>query len=249
MATRCAVLRTQNAGSAPPTAEADHVAETSFGIWFLNTETWAVHVLLRAVNDLERLIPQRRAGYPVIVDVGCGWGRSFELLRQRFAPQRLIGIDVSAEMLQASAAQAASQGIAVELHQANSAQLPLPDQSVDMVFCHQTFHHLVDQHGALSEFHRVLKPGGLLLFAESTRKYIHSWIIRLLFRHPMEVQKTAEEYLALIRNSGFTVAPESVSYPYLWWSRGDLGLLERALRIRPPAQREETLINLVARRA
>ena len=27
-----------------------------------------------------------------------------------------------------------------------------------------------------------LKPGGVMLFAESTRRYIHSWIIRLLFR-------------------------------------------------------------------
>jgi ubiquinone/menaquinone biosynthesis C-methylase UbiE len=63
------------------------------------------------------------------------------------------------------------------------------------VFCHQTFHHIVEQEAAMAEFFRVLKPGRVLLFAESTRRYIHSLPIRLLFRHPMEVQKTAEEYI------------------------------------------------------
>jgi ubiquinone/menaquinone biosynthesis C-methylase UbiE len=184
----------------------------------------------------------------VIVDVGCGWGRSFELLQQRFAPRSLIGIDVDPQMLGAAAQTVARQGIAVELHQASSAHLPLPSQSVDMVFCHQTFHHLVEQEAALAEFRRVLKPGGIMLFAESTKKYIYSWIIRLLFRHPMEVQRTAEEYLAMVRAAGFEVAPSAISYPYLWWSRGDLGIFERWFRIRPRAGHEETLINLVARR-
>ena len=35
-----------------------------------------------------------------------------------------------------------------------------------------------------------------------------SWIIRLLFRHPMEVQRSAEEYLARIRDAGFTLPQE-----------------------------------------
>lgn len=124
--------------------------------------------------------------------------------------------------------------------------MTLEDDSVDLLFCHQTFHHLIEQEEAIQEFFRVLKPGGVLLFAESTKRYIHSWMIRLLFRHPMEVQKTAGEYLALVRSAGFQVAPQSISYPYLWWSREDLGLMERVLRIKPNAVREETLINLVA---
>ena len=155
-------------------------------------------------------------------------------------------------MVEAAAREAAglrtAGGAPAEVVQASSAALPLPDASVDLLFCHQTFHHLVDQDAAIAEFFRVLKPGGMLLFAESTRRYIHSWIIRLLFRHPMEVQKTAPEYLALVRAAGFVVPDAQVSYPFLWWSREDLGLVERALRIKPPAVREETLINLVATR-
>lgn len=228
-----------------PGPVAPHIPESRFGVWFLGTETWAVHVLKRALDDLERLMKVRRRR-PVIVDVGCGWGRSFKLLSERFEARHLIGIDIDPAMLVASAAEAARHGVAVELRQGSSSQLPLADQSADMIFCHQTFHHLIDQEDAIAEFHRVLKPGGQLLFAESTRAYIHSWIIRLLFRHPMEVQKSADEYLALIRRAGFVVDADAISLPYLWWSRADLGIGERVFGIAPPTEREETLINLVA---
>jgi ubiquinone/menaquinone biosynthesis C-methylase UbiE len=222
------------------------VPESRFGVWFLGTETWAKHVLERALKDLEGLIENRRASYPVIVDVGCGYGRSFEMLNERFRPVRMVGIDVDPKMIATSGREAARQGLAVELKQASSSSLPLPGESVDMVFCHQTFHHLIYQHDALREFHRVLKPDGVLLFAESTRKYIRSWIIRMLFRHPMDVQRTAAEYLAMIRDAGFEIRPQSVSYPYLWWSRADLAIMERWFGIAPAADREETLINVVA---
>ena len=215
-------------------------------MWFLGTETWAKHVLQRAVNDLEGLIEDRRESYPVIVDAGCGYGRSFQMLNERFHPTRIVGIDVDRKMLATSRKEAARRGIAVELKQASISCLPLSSASVDMVFCHQTFHHLIYQHHALREFHRVLKPNGVLLFAESTRKYIHSRIIRMLFRHPMDVQRTAAEYLAMIRDAGFEIRPRSVSYPYLWWSRADLAIMERWFGIAPAADHEETLINLVA---
>lgn len=223
-----------------------HVPETEFGKWFLRTETWTVHVLERALADLQRLMPGREGGYEVVADVGCGFGRSLPKLHQRFAPQRLIGMDIDPEMLKESGKEVAQHGIAAEFICCSSSSIKLEDNSVDLLFCHQTFHHLIDQEAAIQEFFRVLKPGGVLLFAESTRRYIHSWIIRLLFRHPMDVQKTAPEYLAMVRNAGFTVPDSAVSYPFLWWSREDLGLLERALGIKPPAVREETLINLVA---
>jgi ubiquinone/menaquinone biosynthesis C-methylase UbiE len=220
---------------------AAYVPETRFGKWFLRTETWRVHVLERAIRDLLRLIPEPRTSYPVVVDVGCGSGYA-----QRFTPQQLIGVDIDPEMLAAAGHEAARAGVAVRLMESSSTRIPLPDGSADLLFCHQTFHHLVEQEAALAEFLRVLKPGGVLLFAESTRRYIHSWMIRALFRHPMDVQRTAPEYLQMVRAAGFVVPESSISYPYLWWSRGDLGVLERWFGIEPPATREETLLNLVA---
>jgi SAM-dependent methyltransferase len=223
----------------------EFVPETRIGFWFLGTETWAKHVLSVALDDLEGLIPERKASYPIVLDVGCGQGKSFRLLIEHFSPQRLIGVDADEKCLQHARVEAAKENIPIELRHRDIAALDVPDSSADLVFCHQTFHHLTQQQLALRQFYRVLKPGGLLLFAESTRAYIHSWIIRLLFRHPMHLQRSAAEYMAMIRAHGFTFDPCNVSLPYLWWSRPDLGAFE-FFGFGFRAQREETLINLAA---
>ncbi len=221
------------------------VEESRFGVWFLGTRTWHVHVLKRALNDLERLLQPRAERYPVILDIGSGYGKSLSELAARFAPERLITVDADpAARLRAAEAIARSR-VPVEWHSANAADLPLADGSVDLVFCHQTLHHIVAQAAALNECLRVLKPGGVLLMAESTSAYIHSWLIRLLFRHPMQVQRSAADYIAMVRRAGFDVRPDAISLPFLWWSRPDLGIKEW-LGMRVPAQREETLVNLVA---
>ena len=228
-----------------------YVEETRFGFWFLRSHTWQHHVLRVAINDLRGLFSESLPANPVLLDAGCGQGKSFRHLHQTFAPQRLIGVDADPHSLELSAAEAARQGFDVELIGSDCATLNVADASVDLLFCHQTFHHLVEQEKALAEFYRVLKPGGYLLFAESTEAYIDTWVIRWLFRHPMQVQKSAAQYLEMIRQQGFEFGERNVSYPYLWWSRSkDFGLLERfgLRRPKPFGEREETLVNVVARK-
>lgn len=237
--------------SRPQYLSDSYVEETRFGFWFLRSHTWQHHVLRVAIDDLRNLFDGELPVAPVLLDVGCGQGKSFKHLQRVFAPSRLLGTDADPHSLQLSAEEAARLGLEVELRGSDCAQLQFADASVDVLFCHQTFHHLVEQEQALAEFYRVLKPGGYLLFAESTEAYIDTWVIRWLFRHPMHVQKSAAGYLQMLREQGFVFTPRNVSYPYLWWSRAkDFGLFERlGLRKAPPVgQREETLVNVVARK-
>ncbi|UTW09534.1 class I SAM-dependent methyltransferase [Pseudomonas benzenivorans] len=232
-------------------AAATYVEETGFGFWFLQSHVWQHHVLRVAIADLQRLIDHPLPSAAVLLDAGCGQGKSFALLAEAFQPAQLIGLDADPHSLECSRAEAERQGLAVQLVASDCAAIQLADASVDLLFCHQTFHHLVEQEEALAEFWRVLKPGGLLLFAESTKFYIDTWVIRWLFRHPMEVQRSAGEYLEMLRRQGFQFAEGNVSYPYLWWSRAkDFGLLERLgiRRPKPVGQRDETLVNVVARK-
>lgn len=232
-------------------ASPHYVEETRIGFHFLRTHTWQHHVLRVAINDLKRLIGEPLPQGGSLLDVGCGQGKSFRLLHEAFQPSRLLGLDADPHSIELSQTEAEREGVTVELLTADCAKIPLPDASIDIVFCHQTFHHLVEQERALAEYWRVLKPGGLLLFAESTKAYIDTWVIRWFFRHPMDVQKTAEEYLTMLRKQGFVFDAKNVSLPYLWWSRSkDFGLMERwGLRAPPPpGQREETLVNAAVRK-
>lgn len=221
------------------------IEETRIGNWFLQSDTWKVHVLRRALNDLQRLMLELPKEYPSVLDVGCGYGHAFAELSRRFNPQQIVGLDADPNIMQRASGAARNCQIPVKLLPSHAARIDLADESIDLILCHQTFHHLVEQEEALREFYRVLKPGGVLLFAESTKRYIHSLPIKLLFRHPMDVQKTADQYREMIRAAQFEMPDERISMPFLWWSRPDIGFLEW-IGCTVPQDREETLFNAVA---
>jgi len=226
----------------------NYVPESRFGFWFLGTHLWERHVIQITLDDLVHLISTPKESYSVVLDAGCGQGRALHILYSRFRPQRLIGLDAEDKALVRAHKRAVKNDLNVELLKGDCAAIALPDESIDLIFCHQTFHHLVYQERALAEFYRILKPGGLLLFAESTRAYIYTLFIRILFRHPMEAQRSADEYLSMIRAAGFIYEPQNVLLPYRWWSRTTIaGILElcRLRRVPPPGQRQETLVYMV----
>ena len=223
----------------------DFVPESRFGLWFLGTRTWEYEVVRDALDRLAPLIRRPRTRYPVVLDAGCGQGMAFSLLQERLQPRRLIGLDRDAGVLARARRLATTRGLRVELLKGDCSVLPLQDECVHLVFCHQTFHHLVHQERSLREFHRVLKPGAVLLFAESTIEYIDTWVIRLLFRHAAASQRSAAEFLAMLRYAGFAFDERNLQFPYLWWSRTSFrGLLEFLhLRPTPPrGARRETLV-------
>lgn len=243
------VGRTRSDTGMQKSSRRDSVPESRFGFWFLGTDLWEKHVIQITLDDLVTLMSTPRDNYPVVLDAGCGQGKAFRRLQALFNPERLIGVDLDARGLMRARNVAVRQGIAAELLRADCACLALPDRCVDLLLCHQTFHHLVHQEQALAEFFRVLKPGGVLLFAESTREYIYSWAIRILFRHPMEVQRSEREYLDMLGRAGFVFERGNILLPYRWWSRTTLTGLMELLRLRPvppPGRRRETLLYMVA---
>jgi TPR repeat protein len=104
---------------------------------------------------------------------------------------------------------------------------------------------LANQTAALQELYRVLAVGGVMLITESCRPFINSWLVRLLFRHPTKSQKTAEEYIELIRSIGFHIDDHHIRTSSPWWSHQDFGLLEKIGFSRP---KPITEILLVARK-
>ncbi|MDH3639424.1 MAG: methyltransferase domain-containing protein, partial [Gammaproteobacteria bacterium] len=99
-----------------------------------------------------------------VLDVGCGTGYLVRQLERRYRRAVIFGLDLSAMML----AQARDQQRWFHRRQrwlnADAERLPLADASLDMLVSTATL-QWCDLYPALAEFGRVLRPGGLLMFA------------------------------------------------------------------------------------
>jgi SAM-dependent methyltransferase len=98
-----------------------------------------------------------------LLDVGCGPGTVTVDLAQRVAPGRVLGVDVSAEVVARAAARAEASGPAnVTFAVDNVISLHLADATFDVVHAHQLLQHLAHPVEALRELRRVMRDGGLL---------------------------------------------------------------------------------------
>jgi arsenite methyltransferase len=113
--------------------------------------------------QLRRLAPSER-----VVDVGSGAGfDTFVAAGQVGREGRVVGIDMTTEMLEKSRATAAALGLdQVEFREGLAEELPVEDGWADAVISNGVINLCADKHAVLSEIHRVLKPGGWLQFAD-----------------------------------------------------------------------------------
>jgi ubiquinone/menaquinone biosynthesis C-methylase UbiE len=114
--------------------------------------------------DIERpVVREVLAALPVGValDAACGTGRHTAYLAS--LGHDVIGVDTSPGML-AHAREKVPDG---EFHEADLHDVPLPDDSVDLVLCAIALVHVPDLGRALAEFVRVLRPDGHLVISDS----------------------------------------------------------------------------------
>jgi SAM-dependent methyltransferase len=126
----------------------------------------------------------------VVVDLGCGGGLDVLLAAGKVGPSgRVIGIDMTPEMLERARANAARQGARnVEFHQATIDKLPLADGSVDCVISNCVVNLAPDKPAVFREMARVLKPGGRVAVSD----------IALKRELPAEVGKNLLAYIGCV---------------------------------------------------
>lgn len=112
--------------------------------------------------DVAAVVPLLRSrGAKTALDLGCGVGRHACFLAG--AGLEVQAMDASASGLDYAAQQARDLGLTVAFRDGLMTELPYPDASFDFVLSFNVIYHgdggVVSQ--AVSEIHRVLKPGGI----------------------------------------------------------------------------------------
>lgn len=104
-----------------------------------------------------------RAGEHV-VDVGCGAGIDSLIAARMVGPDgAVVGVDMTAAMLDRARASAARAGFAnVRFHDGLAESLPVADGWADVVISNGVLNLFPDKLAGLQEMARVLKPGGRL---------------------------------------------------------------------------------------
>src|SRR5882672_8752955 len=89
-------------------------------------------------------------GQPVktVLDLGCGTGRFSAALANRFDAE-VIGIDPSQKMLAQAQSKPNERSIRYQVGRGEA--IPLPDNSIDLIFMSMIFHHLDDPSVAARE--------------------------------------------------------------------------------------------------
>jgi ArsR family transcriptional regulator len=142
----------------------DHLREELFG------DTFHLHALVALLDPAL-----------VVGDLGCGTGQLTALLAPHVA--RVIGVDGSADMLQA--ARTKLHGVpSVEFRLGNLETLPITDGELDAAVMMLVLHHVPEPARALAETARALEPGGRVLLvdmlphdrAEYQQQMGHVWL-------------------------------------------------------------------------
>ena len=143
-----------------------------------------------------------------ILDAGCGSGYLARLLAEKGA--HVVGVDHSAKLLDVARREEEAKSLGLEFHDGDLAHLPfLGAGTFDVVVSNVVMQDVVALDGAFRELHRVLRPGGRLLFSVThpcfERPVPGTWL-----REPPDSERI-EEWRGLLLDRYF----DRVA---LWWA-------------------------------
>ena len=146
-----------------------------------------------------------------ILEVGAGSGRdSFQLARDQ---AQVYVVDYSPKSLEIIQDLNKKESSQIHCILADAFQMPIPDNSFDIVFHQGLLEHFRDPYPLLKENYRILKPGGLLLVDVPQRYHIYTLIKHLLIFFNKwfagwETEFSIKELENIMENTGFSVKKE-----------------------------------------
>jgi ubiquinone/menaquinone biosynthesis C-methylase UbiE len=117
------------------------------------------------------------------IDIGCGNGALAVALVRRHPGLKVVGIDLSDEMVEVARSKASAAGLAnrVAFRKGDAQRIPFPNSSFDLVVSTLSLHHWSRPKMVLDEVARVLRPGGKLALADMRRDPVPPFIGLMFF--------------------------------------------------------------------
>ena len=152
-----------------------------------------------------------------IVDVACGTGDMMDFWKRRseksgIAIGEIVGVDPSVGMVDV----ARKKYPKFNYHISKATQIPLEDESADILSITYGIRNVVEREQALSEFNRVLKKGGLVVILEFMKN-----------ENPSLLGKVRDFYMnKILPKIGGFISKNIEAYEYLPNSIGDFSTVE-----------------------
>jgi ubiquinone/menaquinone biosynthesis C-methylase UbiE len=160
-------------------------------------------------QDPEEILGEIRLNSDYIAaDLGCGSGFFTLPLSRRV--KKVYGIDVQEEMLKFVAQKISREKIGnVELLLSEEGEIPLENNSVDLLLSANTLHEFRDREKMIKEMKRVLKPSGKAVIVDFKKAETG-------FGPPVAIRISNEQTKQLFEKHGFkTLKSRKLQYHYL----------------------------------
>jgi SAM-dependent methyltransferase len=148
---------------------------------------------------MKRYLPKSPSHTIYFLDLGCGEGHLYSLLKQQCYDYKYLGLEFSQEQVK----KARRDGIPVRRANLNE-KFPLPNSSFDIILASEILEHIYDPEFFLEEIHRVLKPDGILFLTTPNIASLGSRLKLLFGIRPAAIDVRVRNTSAHIH--GFTIS-------------------------------------------
>ena len=158
-------------------------------------------------------------GQETLLDIGCGTGELEKALVQKWPSLKIVGVDISDDMLRRAQKKLDSFPSLV-FKQGDFLETPLEEKGFDAAFSISNFHYFANPEAVLQKTASLLKPGSLFILVDWNRDSfqgkLYNWYMDKA--DPSFVKAyTLKEMKSLLEKSGFALKKSSFFKVGLRW--------------------------------
>lgn len=142
----------------------------------------------------------------VLADLGCGTG--YFTIPASFRVKKVFALDIQQEMLEILSDKIKKEKISnIEPILTHESSIPLPDNSIGVLFMANVFHEIDDKNSILKEGKRILKKEGKLIIIDWKK-------VEMDFGPPVEERLDETEVIFICKSNDFDLYEQKHAGPY-----------------------------------